>query len=64
MISSLRASSRALARGFEGGRRLGPEQLCGQAAAAGEASAAADDDEHLPARVTSDAFSVAAARRR
>lgn len=62
--SSLRALSRTLVRSLEAVRRLGPEQLCGQVAAAGKASAAAYDNGHLPARVARDAFSVAAARRR
>lgn len=65
MISSgLRALWRVLAKRFEAARRLRSEHLCGGVAAAGEAAAAAYDDEHLPARVAGDASSMAAAGRR
>lgn len=62
--SSLRALGRALTAGFAAVGRLSPEQLCRQVAAAGEASAAACDDEHRPARMPGGASSLAAGRRR
>lgn len=62
--SSLRAFWRLFARRLKAARRLSPEHLCGQVTAAGQASAAGYDDEHVPARVAGGASSVAAARRR
>lgn len=59
MGNRLRVLWRAVARRTEAVRRLGPEHVCGKVAAAGEMSAAAYDDEHLPARVATDESSVA-----
>lgn len=63
MGDRLRVLWRAVARRIEAARGLGPEDVCGKVAAAGEMSAAAYDDEHLPARVASDHSSAAAGRR-
>ena len=61
--SRLQALWRALVRPIDAARRLGPEHRCGKITAAGEASAAAYDDERLPGRAAGDAPSVATGRR-
>ena len=63
MGSRLRSLWRAVSRCTEAARRLASERLCEKVAAAGERSAAAYDDEHLPARVAGDESSAAAGRR-